>query len=329
MDYITPVQVRSRRMFKVSATVIGPLFASMAMVMFSLNDVAMKVLSDGYALHQLVLIRSLVGLSVVVCIMVPLNGSLAILRTRRLGMHILRASCVVFANLCFFLGLAALPLADTVAIFFISPFLITIASVIFLEEVVGSRRWSAIAVGMVGVLIVLRPGTDTFQVASILPLAAAFGYAGLHIMTRFLRETENAVSMTFYIQIVFIVVCVVFGLFFGDGKFAQQSNVSLAFLFREWQVPTFGDLPVMLVLGIFASIGGYCISQAYRLGEAAIVAPVEYLAMPLGIALGVLVFGTWPDAVAWLGIGLILSSGLYTVWREYQLQKEIPQIEPR
>jgi drug/metabolite transporter (DMT)-like permease len=316
-------------MFRVSATAAGPLFASVAMVMFSLNDVAMKVLSSGYALHELVLIRSIVGLAVVVCIMVPLNGTLSLLKTRRLGMHVLRASFVVFANLCFFLGLAALPLADAVAIFFISPFLITIASVLFLGEVVGRRRWSAIAFGMIGVLIVLRPGTEAFQVASLLPLAAAFGYSGLHIMTRFLRDTENAVSMTFYIQIVFIVVCVVFGLFFGDGKLAEQSNASLAFLFREWRVPDATDLPLMLILGIFASIGGYCISQAYRLGEAAIVAPVEYLAMPLSIALGVLVFGTWPDTVAWCGIGLILSSGLYTVWREHQLQKTTARLVAR
>jgi drug/metabolite transporter (DMT)-like permease len=299
----------------------GPLFAGAAMIMFSLNDVAMKVLSSGYALHELVLIRSIVGLAVVVCIMTPLNGTFSLLKTRRLGMHVIRASFVVFSNLCFFLGLAALPLADTVAIFFVAPFLITIASVLFLGEAVGQRRWSAIAFGMIGVLIVLRPGTEAFQLASLLPLAAAFGYSGLHIMTRFLRDTENAVSMTFYIQIVFIVVCVLFGLFFGDGKLSEQSNASLAFLFHEWRIPDATDLPLMMILGIFASVGGYCISQAYRLGEAAIVAPVEYLTMPLSIAWGVLVFGTWPDAVAWCGIGLILSSGLYTVWRENQLQK--------
>jgi drug/metabolite transporter (DMT)-like permease len=220
--------------------------------------------------------------------MVPLNGTLSILNTQRIGLHVLRASFVVFANLCFFLGIAALPLADAVAIFFISPFLITIASVLFLGEVVGPRRWSAIVVGMIGVLIVLRPGTAAFQVASLLPMAAAFGYAGLHIMTRILRDSENAVSMTFYIQMVFIVVCILFGLFFGDGKFADQSNASMAFLFREWRVPASNDLPLMLILGIFASVGGYCISQAYRLGEAAIVAPVEYVAMPLSIAWGIL-----------------------------------------
>jgi len=316
-------------MFRVSATAASPLFASVAMVMFSLNDVAMKVLSSGYALHELVLIRSIVGLTVVVCIMVPLNGTLSLLKTSKLGMHVLRASFVVFTNICFFLGLAALPLADAVAIFFVSPFLITMASVLFLGEVVGRHRWSAIAFGMIGVLIVLRPGTDAFQVASLLPLAAAFGYAGLQIMTRFLRDTENAVSMTFYIQIVFIVVCVLFGLIFGDGKLAEQSNASLAFLFREWRVPDTADLPFIFILGIFSSISGYCISQAYRLGEAAIVAPVEYLVMPLSIVWGVLVFGTWPDAVAWCGIGLILSSGLYTVWREHQLQKTTAHIAPR
>jgi drug/metabolite transporter (DMT)-like permease len=309
-------------MSKMSAVVIAPLLGSLAMVMFSLNDATMKVLSDGYALHQLVLIRSIVGLSVVLCIMVPLNGGFAILRTRRLGLHLVRASFVVFANLCFFLGIAVLPLADAVAIFFISPFLITIASVLFLGEVVGRRRWSAIAVGLIGVLIVLRPGTAAFQPASLFPLVAAFGYAGLHVMTRFLRDTENAVSMTFYIQVVFLLVCVLFGLAFGDGKLADQSNLSLAFLFREWTLPETVDLPLLALLGMYASVGGYCISQAYRLGEAAIIAPVEYIAMPLGILFGILLFDTWPDPMAWVGIALILTSGLYAVWREHQIQKQ-------
>lgn len=141
-------------------------------------------------------------------------------------------------------------------------------------------------------------------------------------MTRFLRDTENAVSMTFYIQIVFMVVCIVFSFFFGDGNLAEQSNASLAFLFDKWRVPDAADLPLMLILGIFAPVGGYCISQTYRLGEAAIFAPVEYFTMPLSIAWGIMIFGTWPDAVAWCGIGLILSSGLYLVCRENQLHKE-------
>jgi drug/metabolite transporter (DMT)-like permease len=232
-----------------------------------------------------------------------------------------RACMVFFANMTFFLGLAALPLADAVALFFVSPFLITIFSVLFLGEVVGLRRWAAVAVGMLGVLIILRPGTTSFQFASLLPIAAAFGYAGLHIMTRYLRDTESALSMVFYIQLMFIIATMTLGLIMGDGKFAGGGDPSLDFLFRAWVMPTGADLPYLLILGVFASFGGYFISQAYRLGEAALVAPFEYLALPLSIILGILIFDEWPDLVAWVGIALILGSGLYTVWRENQLAK--------
>ncbi len=308
-------------MFRLPPTLIGPVFAAIAVTLFTLNDVVMKFLSGDYALHEIVLIRSIVGLGVVLALMAPLSGGWHLLRTRHPGLHLMRAGCVVFANMMFFLGLAAMPLADAVALFFVSPFLITIFSVIFLKETVGARRWSAIGVGLCGVLIVLRPGTTAFQVASLYPVAAAFGYAGLHIMTRYMRETENAVSLTFYIQVTFLVVTVALGLTIGDGKFADQSDPSLAFLFRAWVWPDAADLPLMLLLGVFASVGGYFVSQAYRLGEAALVAPFEYLALPLSILWGILVFGDWPDAVAWMGISLIAGSGLYTVWREHQIGK--------
>lgn len=302
-------------------TLLGPVFAAIAVTLFSLNDVTMKFLSGGYALHQIVLIRSLVGMAVVLLFMMPFQGGFAALKTKRLSAQMARAGMVFFANMTFFLGLAALPLADAVALFFVSPFLITIFSVIFLGETVGPRRWGAVAVGMVGVVIVLRPGSDTFQLASLLPIAAAFGYGGLHIMTRYLRDTESAVSMVFYIQCMFIVATLILGLAMGDGKFAGGDNPSLDFLFRAWVTPEASDLPFIMVLGVFASVGGYFISQAYRLGEAALVAPFEYLALPLSICLGVLFFDEWPDTVAWCGIALILSSGLYTVWRENKMAK--------
>lgn len=306
---------------KFSPTTLGPLFAVIAVTLFSLNDVTMKFLSGGYALHQIVLIRSVVGMAVVLLVMAPFQGGLSTLKTRRVGAQMVRAGMVFFANMTFFLGLAALPLADAVALFFVSPFVITIFSVLFLGETVGPRRWAAVAVGLVGILIILRPGTSAFQLASLLPIAAAFGYGGLHIMTRYLRNTESTVSMVFYIQLMFILATAALGLVMGDGKFATTANPSLEFLFRPWVWPETGDLPFILVLGIFASVGGYFISLAYRMGEAALVAPFEYLALPLSIILGMLIFDEWPDAVAWAGIALILASGLYTVWREHHLAK--------
>ena len=158
---------------QMSPAKLGAICASISVIFFSINDVAIKFLSGGYALHQVVLIRSVIGLLIIVAVIAPMTTGWAIARTKKLKMHMLRGLCVVFANMTFFLGLAAMPLADAVAIFFISPLVITLFSVLFLGEVVGPRRWAAIAVGFIGVVVMMRPGTQAFQVASLLPLAAA------------------------------------------------------------------------------------------------------------------------------------------------------------
>ena len=299
---------------------LGAICAAVSVVFFSINDVAIKFLSGGYALHQVVLIRSVIGLILVMAVIAPLTDGWAIARTKRLKMHVVRGLCVVFANMTFFLGLAAMPLADAVAIFFVSPLLITIFSVVFLGESVGPRRWAAIAVGFVGVLIMMRPGTDAFQLASLLPLFAAFCYAGIHIITRRIGATESAATMAFYIQIMFIVVCVAMGLAVGDGRFGDQSDLSLAFLLRAWSWPVVADYPVFLVIGIGIATAGYLISQAYRVAEASFVAPFEYLALPMSVVWGMLVFGEFPGGLDYLGMALILGAGLFTIWREARVK---------
>lgn len=299
-----------------SPALTGALSAAAAVACFSVNDTAVKFLSGDYALHQVVMIRSLFGLAFLLALLMPFTGGVAALATRRLGMHLLRAACVVFANMTFFLGLAALPLAEGVALFFVSPLIITLFSVIFLKETVGPRRWAAIAVGFVGVLIVLRPGTEVFQPAALLPIAAAVGYAALHMLTRHIGGTESALALTFYIQLSFIAVAGAMGLAFGDGRLAGTGDASLDFLLRAWTLPAAGDWWVFGLVGVASTLGGLFISQAYRVAEAAVVAPFEYLAMPLAVLWGVLVFDEWPDAVALAGIALIIASGLVIVWRE-------------
>ncbi|MCR9149618.1 MAG: DMT family transporter [Rhodobacteraceae bacterium] len=312
-----------------SPAMIGSASALAAVVCFSINDTAVKFLSDGYALHQVVLLRSVIGMAILLAVLMPLAGGARALRTRRLGMHLLRAACVVFANMTFFLGLAALPLAEGVALFFVSPLIITVFSVIFLKEQVGPRRWAAIAVGFVGVLVVLRPGTEVFQPAALLPIAAAVGYAGLHMLTRYIGKTESALALSFYIQLSFIVISGGLGLFMGDGRFSGTGDASLDFLFRAWTVPEPSDWLVLLLVGAASSFGGFFISQAYRVAEAAVVAPFEYVAMPLAVLWGLLVFGEWPDAVAVAGIALILASGLYMIWREARLRRATAPQTPR
>ena len=301
---------------KLSPTALGALCAAVSVVFFSINDVAIKFLSGGYALHQVVLIRSVIGLVVIVVLIAPLTNGWAIARTKRLPMHMLRGLCVVFANMTFFLGLAAMELAEAVAIFFVSPLVITIFSVIFLGERVGLRRWAAIGVGFAGVLVMMRPGTEAFQAASLFPLAAAFFYAAIHTLTRRIGGTESAATMAFYIQVMFILVCLLMGLAVGDGRFGDQSDPSLAFLLRAWDWPLVADYPVFLLIGTGIAIGGYLISQAYRVAEASLVAPFEYLALPMSVVWGMLVFDEYPVPLDYVGMALILGAGLFSIWRE-------------
>ncbi len=287
-----------------------------AMLLFSINDVAIKFLSGDYALHQIVLIRSVIALAALLVLVLPFQGGFARLRTGRLGMHVLRGLCVVVANMTFFTALAAMPLAEAVAIFFVSPLLITAFSVLFLGETVGARRWIAVIVGLAGVVIMLQPGTEAFHAAALLPLLAATAYAFLNILTRKIGSTESATTMTFYILLTFIAVSGGMGLLFGDGRHAGTGDASLEFLLRSWVWPAPRDWSVLLVLGFANAFAGLLISQAYRVGEPAMVAPFEYVAMPLAVFWGVLVFGEWPDTIAWFGIALIIGGGLYMLLRE-------------
>jgi drug/metabolite transporter (DMT)-like permease len=295
---------------------LGVLCAIGGALCFSVNDMAIKFLSGDYALHQVVLMRAAIAMIVTLALIVPLSGGLACLRTRRPGVHLIRGGCVVLANMCFFLALAAMPLADATAIFFVSPLLITAASVLVLGEAVGPRRWLAVGLGLAGVIVMMRPGTGAFQMAALLPVAAASAYAALHIMTRWMGATERAVTMSFYIQLTFIAVSTAMGLTVGDGRFADTGDASLDFLLRAWVWPDPADAALLILVGLASAGGGFLISQAYRVAEAGLAAPFEYVAMPLAIFWGVVIFGDWPDAVAWVGIALIISGGLYLFWRE-------------
>ena len=283
---------------------------------FSFNDMAIKFVSGDYALHQVVLIRSMIGMVVLLTIIVPLDGGYSVLRTKRLPIHLLRGLCVVIANMTFFLALAAMPLADAVAIFFIAPMLITVFSVIFLGETVGPQRWIAVAMGFAGVVVMMRPGSESFQIAGVLPLIAAAFYAGLHTLTRKIGGTERASTMTFYIIITFIIVSVLMGLFVGDGRYAGSDDPSLDFLLRPWVWPTPDHYLIFAGIGIASTFGGFLISQAYRLCEAGLAAPFEYTALVLAIFWGVVVFGQWPDMISWVGVSLIVGAGLFMLWRE-------------
>lgn len=294
----------------------GILLALGGGVTLSMNDLAIKALSDTYALHQVILIRAFIGMALVLAVMAYSAAGLKQVRTRRIGAHALRVSIVMVSNITYFVGLSLMPLADAVAVAFVAPLFVTLMSAVILREQVGPRRWAAVAVGLLGVVIMTRPGQGIIQPAAILVLISAFCYASSHMMTRRMRDSESAMTLNFYVQCGFILVSTSFGLIAGDGHLAQAPGSTWEFLFRPWIMPPVADWWAFVATGMAVGIGGLMMSQAYRTTEAALVAPFEYIGMPMAIFWGLVVFHTVPDQTAWAGIALICGAGLYTLWRE-------------
>jgi drug/metabolite transporter (DMT)-like permease len=158
--------------------------------------------------------------------------------------------------------------------------------------------------------------------ASLLPIMAAFAYACMVIITSKLGMQDKAGTMTFYIQFAFIVISSIIGLSVGDGRFYTPDNPTLGFLLRSWSLPTISDMGLIAACGFFVAVGGYLLSQAYRIGQASLMAPFEYSSMPIALLLGYLVWGDWPDHYSMAGSLLIISSGIVILMIEKRVRKK-------
>lgn len=294
----------------------GTAMAVLGTVAFSVNDVLIKSMSGDYALHQVTLFRAVGACMFLFGVALPLMGGRSQLYMARPWMHLWRGLLVVMANGLFFMGLATLPLAEGVAISFVAPLIITLLSVFVLKETVGPWRWGSIVLGMLGVLVIVRPGTEAFQWAALLPVGGAVCYALMQIMTRRIGAGESAVMLAVTIQFAFIASSLLSGLILGHGRWEDIGGPSVAFLMRGWVLPAAEDWWVFLLMGVASGAGGFFISAAYRSTDAALVASFEYLAMPMALIWGLVVFAEWPGVVELAGIALILAAGLVLVWRE-------------
>lgn len=302
---------------------LGILFVLAGVFAISINDMLIKQLSGGYPLHEIVFLRSAIGLMFSM-IMVQMEGGWHILKTRRPFLHVIRGLLIVIANMSYFVALAAIPLADATALFFAAPLFITLLSIPILGEKVGLFRMSAVLIGFSGVIIMQRPWADADSLQAsrlvlLMPVLGALTYALNQLMTRKLGVESKASALSVYIQATFIVVSVGFYVVAGDGRFAEGvDNPSIQFLLRAWVWPSTADWWVMLGMGANAAVVGYCLSQAYRMADAATVAPFEYVGLPLAVFWGWLIFAELPVWEVWAGIALILGSGLFVFLREQQ-----------
>ncbi len=306
---------------------LGIALICLGMMVITVNDAIVKALSDRYPLHEIVFVRAIVALLFTLAVL-RFEGGLRALRTGRPAAHIARGLCMVAANLAFFGAIAAIPLADATALFFVAPLLITLLSIPFLGEKVGVRRFSAVLVGFAGVLVMLRPGTGALEHAPdrwtlLLPMAAALAYAAMQILTRKLRASAPASAMAAYIQGMFIAVSLGFFAVAGDGRFAEGlENRTWLFLLRAWIWPTPEHWLLFVLLGGLSGFIAYSLTQAYRLAGAATLAPFEYVALPSAIMVGWIAFDHLPDHWVLLGCALIAGSGIYVYWREKQLAEK-------
>ena len=305
----------------VNAPLLGVVFAAGAAMAFSVTDLIVKALAAGYALHQIMLIRGIIGLGFVLAYACVSPEGFKGIMPRNFAVQGLRSIIILVSNICFFTGLTLLPFADAAAIAYVSPLILTVLSIFFLGEKVGPRRWAAILIGFAGIVVMLRPTSGIIQPAAILVLISAILYAVGYLMTRRMRDSESAISMTVWMQIAFIALSLAVGAAVGDGRYEHVSD-TWAFLLRAWSWPPAQDWLWFALSGLFTAIGSVLITQAFRIAEAGLVAPMEYIGMPLAIFWGLVFFGTWPDFTSWLGIFLICGSGLYIIWRETKVKQD-------
>ncbi len=293
----------------------GVAFLIGGMLIFSLQDVAVKGMGGDYPILEIVLIRSAVALPLIL-LLFRYEGGHGLPRTQRHTLEYVRGVFFFLSYTTYFMGLAALPLAELAAIKFSAPLMITLLSVWLLGETVGLRRWLALLVGFAGVLLIVRPGLSTFNLGSIFVLISVLFYALAAMLTRKLQNTDSSATMAYYSSLIYLVATLLLTpLVIAAGEF-PTAHPSIAFLFRAWALPSLGDALLMAGLGLVWAGGMYCLARAYSLALASVVAPFEYVALPINVVWGFLLWQELPTAMTWAGAFLALSSGLYVLYRD-------------
>lgn len=268
-----------------------------AAAMFSLMDSAMKLLSAHYPAMQVAALRALSSMPLV-CAYVAWRGAFPTIGQIRWGMHLLRAGLGIVMLSLFAFGLKQLSLAEAYSIFFIAPALITALSMVFLKERVDAPRWIAIAVGLCGVLVVLRPdGTGMLTLGGLAILASAACYAVSAISARILSRTDRGEHMVFWLMLLMGV---------GAAILAAPNWVALRA----------ADAWLLCGLAVSGFLGQLAINEAFRSGEASSVAPFEYSALVWGLSLDWILWHTFPDQYTLIGAAIIIGSGIYLIRHE-------------
>jgi len=306
---------RGNPMAKVSPNVRGVGFLVLAMWIISLQSIAVKWIGGDYSALEIVAVRSLVALPCTL-LFYRYEGRRGLPTTRQPKLEYFRGAFLFLSYTTFMMGLAALPLADIEAIRFSGPLLITLLSVAILGEEVGPRRWLALMVGFIGVLLIVRPGSAAFNLGSVFILISVLFYALTVILTRKLQTSDSSATMAYHSSLVYLAAVLVLAPLPAIVGQMPNAHPSIAFLIRAWSMPTLFDLAIMAGLGLVWAGWMYFMSRAYSVAQASVIAPFEYLSLPINIVWGFLIWQEIPTVMTLAGAILTLFSGLYILYRE-------------
>lgn len=277
-------------------TAAGIFWMTVSIGGFMIMDGIVKYMMQTYSMPQVLFFRNAMAFLPLLPFLLR-NSAYRTLRTQRPFGHLLRCLLGVSSMALIFLAFKALPLATAISFNFAAPLMMTALSVPFLKEQVGWRRWTAVAIGFVGVLVIVNPGSDGFQPAALLALGSALSYAMVMIIIRKLSTTESSVAIVFYFTLAGTVI----------------SGAVLPF---NWITPTLPDLALLCLIGLLGGLAQIAMTHALRVAPVSVLAPFEYTALLWAVALDIAVWSVWPTTQTLVGAAIISATGLYIVHRE-------------
>ena len=293
----------------------GIFFIMTGMAFFSIQDSLIKYIYEDVALFELYFGRTLIQ-SIILLSFVLLTKKTIILKTYYPVLTLVRVVCFFFGFSFFYISLTFMTLAMTSALFFSCPFFMSMFAKFFLKEKIGIRRWSAILIGFIGVLIVLNPTLEEFNFFKLAPVACALCYATSMTITKYTSDKDSIYTQMTWLYIFAIFASIIIFLVSGDGKFNNFSDSTMQFIFREWSTNPAGAWPYVLIMGIVASISFFCVFSAYSIASPSIVSLFEYSYIVWAMLAGYILFETVPVPRTFIGAAIIIGAGFYIYFRE-------------
>ena len=305
----------------------GILLILLGMLIVSFQDATFKYIFSSASLYEIYLIRTVVSFVIIVFYLKITNKPI-IFGTHYPLLTIIRVTLFFFGFSSFYVSLTIMPLATATALFFASPFLMTIFAIFILKEEVGLRRWSAVIIGFIGVYVILNPDFNNFNYLSLTPVLCAFCYALSMIIIKKTSDKDDVYSQMFHFYILAIVISIIFYFYMGDGKFNNIDHPVSQFIFRKWFDNLEFSLPYMIFIGVIGASAFLCIFTAYRIASPAVVSPFEYSILLWASFNGWFFFDEIPNVRSIAGMILIVCGGIYIFAREKAQDQSIVTEKP-